>query len=85
MLVLTEKKMGKRTVIFRGKESRFFLRTNSANKFIKVAYFSEPKSWMQITTKKNVLQKFNHEISENRKVIVFLDGVTVHPEALVRK
>ena len=40
---------------------------------------------MQITTKKNVLQTFNHEISENRKVVVFLDGVTVHPEALVRK
>ena len=52
----------------------------------KVAYFSDPKSWMQITIMENGLQKFNSQvISEKRKVILFLGNATAHSEALVGK
>ena len=41
---------------------------------------------MQINIVENVLQNFNRQtISENRKVILFIDNTTVHPEAHVGK
>ena len=46
-----------------------------------LAYFSDAKSWIQITIMENVLQNFIGEVvSENRKVTLFLDNATAHPE-----
>lgn len=67
--------MKKPSVTRRSKKSQCFYRIGGAKKITEFAYFSDPKSWMQITIMENILQNFNCQmISENRKVMPLLES-----------
>ena len=49
-----------------------------------VHYFSNPKSWMTSEVMEAVLALFNRKlVFEDRKVILFLDNATCHPESMI--
>ena len=49
-----------------------------------IHYFSNSKSWMTSEVFEVVLSRFNRKlVFENRKVILFLDNATCHPESLI--
>ena len=49
-----------------------------------VHYFSNPKSWMTSEVMEAVLARFNRKlVFEDRKVILFLDNATCHPESMI--
>ena len=46
--------------------------------------FSNPKSWMTSKVMEAVLARFNKKLAfEDRKVILFLDNATCHPESMI--
>ena len=49
-----------------------------------VHYFSNPKSWMTSEVIEVVLARFNRKlVFEDRKIILFLDNATCHPESMI--
>ena len=51
---------------------------------VNVHYFSNPKSWMTSEIMEAVVTRFNRKlIFEDRKVILFLDNATCHPESMI--
>ena len=75
-------KVGMPIVIWKSEKPRS-KRSNAGLKLEKVSYFADTKSWMQINTMENVLDKLNNKMKvEKRNVLLFLDNAPVHPEGL---
>ena len=70
-------------VIWKSKLPRCFKGLRNPSRTGNVHYFSNSKSWMTSEIFETVLSKLNRKlVFENRKVILFLDNATCHPESL---
>ena len=71
-------------VIWKSKLPRCFKKLKDPSRPVDVHYFSNPKSWMTSEVMAAVLARFNRKLLfEDRKVILFLDNATCHPESLI--
>ena len=71
-------------VIRKSKLPRCFKKLKDPSRPVNVHYFSNPKSWMASEVVETVLARFNRKlIPEDRKVILFLDNATFHPEFMI--
>ena len=70
-------------VIWKIKLPRCFKGLRDRSRPGNVHYFSNSKSWMTSEIFETVLSKLNRKlVFENRKVILFLDNATCHPESM---
>ena len=70
-------------VIWKSKFPRCFKGLRDPSRPGNVHYFSNSKSWMTSEIFETVLSKLNRKlVFENRKVILFLDNATCHPESM---
>ena len=70
-------------VIWKSKLLRCFKGLRDPSRPGNVNYFSNSKSWMTSEIFETVLSKLNRKlVFENRKVILFLDNATCHPESI---
>ena len=68
--------------IWKSKLPRCFKGLRDPSRPGNVHYFSNSKSWMMSEIYETVLSKLNRKlVFENRKVILFLDNATCHPES----
>ena len=71
-------------VIWKSKLSRCFKKLQDPSRPANVHYFSNPKSWMTSEVMAAVLARFKRKlVFEDRKVILFLDNATCHPESMI--
>ena len=71
-------------VIWKSQLPRCFKKLKDTSRPVNVHYFSNPKSWMTSEVMEAVLARFNRKlILEDRKVILFLDNATRHPESMI--
>ena len=71
-------------VIWKSKRPRCFMKLEDPSRSANVHYFSNPKSWMTSEVMKAVLAPSNRKlVFEDRKVIIFLDNATSHPESMI--
>ena len=78
--------MGKPIVIWRSENPRCFKRIGGSSKLKSVWYYSDKNSWMQVEIMEDILDRLNkHLVREHRKLILFMDNATVHPESLPTK
>ena len=69
------------TVIWRSKLPRCFKSLKDASRPMSVHYFSNKKAWMNFDIMESILQRLERRINqEKRKVILFWDNATCHPE-----
>lgn len=70
-------------VIGKSKVPRCFKKLKDPSRPADVHYFANPKSWMTSEIMVAVLTRLNRKLSsEKRKVILFLDNATCHPESM---
>ena len=70
-------------VIWRSKVPRCFRSLKDPSRPMSVHYFSNSKARMNSDIMETVLGRLDRRMNyENRKVIMFLDNVTCHPESL---
>ena len=73
-------------VIWKSKLPRCLKKLKDPSCPVNIHYFSNPKSWMTSEVMEAVLARFNGKlILEDRKVILFLDNATCHPEYMIRQ
>ena len=71
-------------VIWKSKLPRCFKKLKNPSRPANVHYYSNPKSWMTSEVMEAVLARFNRKlIFEDRKVILFLDNASCHPESMI--
>ena len=71
-------------VIWKSKLPRCFMKLQDLSRPANVHYFSNPKSWTISEVMEAVLARFNRKLEfEDRKVILFLDNATCHPESMI--
>lgn len=71
-------------VIGKSAKPRCFSDLKQTDKINGVHYFHDKKSWMQITTMKTLLHRFNKKMmQQKRKVLLLLDNAPVHPKELL--
>ena len=69
--------------IWKSKLPRCFKRLRNPSRPGNIHYFSNSKSWMTSEIFETLLSKLNRKlVFENRKVILFLDNATYHPELM---
>ena len=69
------------TVIWRSKLPRCFKSLKDASRLMSVHYFSNKKAWMNSEIMEGILQRLDRRMNqEKRKVILFWDNATCHPE-----
>ena len=69
------------TVIWRSKLPRCFKSLKDASIPMSVHYFSNKKAWMNSDIMESILQRLDRRMNqEKRKVILFWDNATRHPE-----
>ena len=69
------------TVIWRSKLPRCFKSLKDASRTISVHYFSNKKAWMNLDIMESILQRLDRRMNQvTRKVILFWDNATCHPE-----
>ena len=72
--------------IWKSKLPRCFKGLRDPSRPGNVHYFTNSKSWMTSEISETVLYKLNRKlVFENRKVILFLDNATCHPESIDSK
>ncbi|XP_057308163.1 tigger transposable element-derived protein 6-like [Hydractinia symbiolongicarpus] len=77
-------KIDQPVVIWKSKVPRCFKKLKDPSRPANVHYFSNPKSWMTSQVMETVLARFNRKLLfEDRKVILFLDNATCHPESMI--
>ena len=73
-------------VIWKSKKPRCFKGLKNPSRPANVHYFSNKKSWMNSEIFETVLSRLNKRLlSQKRKIILFLDNATCHPETLEGK
>ena len=73
-------------VIWKSKLPRCFKKLKDPSRPANVHYFSNPKSWMTSEVMESVMLRLNRKlVFEDRKVILFLDNATCHPESMIGK
>ena len=71
-------------IIWKSKLSRCFKKLQDLSRPANIHYFSNPKSWMTSEVMESVLARLNRKlVFEDRKVILFLDNATCHPESMI--
>ena len=71
-------------VIWKSKLPCCFMKLQDPSRPANVHYFSNPKCWMASEVMEAVLARFNRKlVFEDRKVILFIDNVTCHPESMI--
>ena len=71
-------------VIWKRKHLRCFKKLQDLSHPTPVHYVSNPKSWMTSEVMEAVLTHFNRKpVFVDRKVILFLDTATCHPESMI--
>ena len=74
-------KKEKAIVIWKSENPRCLRRFNKL--LLPVSYFSQPKAWMTGDIMETILSKLNRQmISNNRKILLFMDNAGCHPEEL---
>ena len=69
------------TGIWRSKLPRCFKSLKDASRSMSVHYFSNKKAWMNSEIMESILQRLDRRMNqEKRKVILFWDNATCHPE-----
>ena len=77
-------KVDRPIVIWKSKVPRCHKKLQDPSYPANVHYFSNPKSWMTSEVMEAVLARFNRKlVLDNRKVILFLDNATCHPESVI--
>ena len=77
-------KVGQPIVIWKSKLPRCFMKFQDPSRPAKIQYFSNPKSWMTSEVMEAVLARFIRKlVFEDRKLVLFLDNVTYHPEFMI--
>ena len=72
------------TVIWKSKLSRCFKKLQDLSRPANIHYFSKSKSWMTSEVMESVLTRLNRKLAfEDRKVILFLDNASCHPESMI--
>ena len=80
----TGEKVDQPIVIWKSKLPRCFMKLQDLSRPANVHYFSNPKSWTISEVMEAVLARFNRKLEfEDRKVILFLDNATCHPESTI--
>ena len=70
--------------IWKSKLPCCFIKFQDPSRPANVHYFSNPKSWITSEVMEAVLARFNRKlIFEDRKVSLFLDNATCHPESMI--
>ena len=74
------------TVIWRSKGSRYFKSLKDRWRPFSVHYFSDKKTFMDSEIMESILLRLDQKVClENRKVVLFWDNATCHPETLKGK
>ena len=69
------------TVIWKSKLPRCFKSLKNSSRPMSMHYFSNKKAWMNSKVMKSILQRLDRRMNQkNRKIILFLDNATCHPE-----
>ena len=75
--------MNQPIVIWKSQLPRCFKKFQDTSRPANVNYFSNPKSWMTSEVMEAPLVRFNKKLAfEHRKVILFIDNATCHPESM---
>ena len=70
--------------IWKSKLPCCFMKLQDLPRATNVHYFSNPKSWMTSEVMEAVMARFNRRfVFEDRKIILFLDNATCHPESMI--
>ena len=81
-----EEKVDQPIAIWNSKLPRCFKKLQDPPRPANVHYFSNPKSWMTSEVMEVVLARFKRKlVFQDRKVILFLDYATCHPESMIGK